>query len=100
MKSDREVAPTIASDHVGPERQSAPNTSPVNAAHLATGPPTRILRWPAVHDLIARSRSSVWRDIRAGRFPAPIQLGENAIGWHEHEVIAWVEARPRAAYAT
>ena len=59
----------------------------------------RILRWPEVHLLIGRSRTQIWRDIRVGAFPTPVQLGANAIGWHEHEIVAWMEARPRAAYA-
>ena len=63
-------------------------------------PPTRvILRWPDVRSLTGRSRTSVWRDVRAGKFPAPVQLGENTIGWYEDEIAAWQEARPRAAYA-
>ena len=58
-----------------------------------------ILRWPEVHSATGRSRTQVWRDIRAGKFPAPIKLGENAVGWYEDEIVAWQEARPRVEYA-
>lgn len=42
-----------------------------------------------------RSRTTLWRDVRAGRFPAPLALGPNRIGWLEDEVTEWQETRPR-----
>ena len=39
-------------------------------------------------DLKARdgmSRVQRWRNIRAGKHPAPVQLGPNSIGWFEDE---------------
>ncbi len=65
----------------------------------APKPPRRLLRWPAVHKVILRSRTTTWRDIRAGTFPPPIKIGENAVAWYEDEIVAWQEARPRVAYA-
>ena len=59
----------------------------------------RIIRWPEVHSATARSRTQVWRDVKAGKFPAPVQLGENAVGWYEDEIATWLESRPRASYA-
>ncbi len=61
-----------------------------------------ILRWPEVRRLTGKSRTTVWRNVRAGTFPAPIQIGgdnSHAVGWFEDEVVAWQEARPRAYYA-
>ena len=43
-----------------------------------------ILRTPAVLALIGLSRSSLWRRVRAGDFPAPVRLegpGSRAVGW-------------------
>ena len=59
----------------------------------------RVLRWPEVYRVTARSRTQVWRYVKAGKFPAPVQLGENAVGWYEDEIAAWLESRPRASYA-
>ena len=104
VKTDREVAIDVPSDAIDPGKASQNNITP--AADVTqppkTGPPngaSRILRWPEVHNLIGRSRTQIWRDIRAGKFPAPLVLGKNAVGWYEHEVVAWMESRPRAAYA-
>ncbi len=45
-----------------------------------------------------KSRSAMYRDIRAGKFPAPVQNG-GRIAFHEHEVVAWIASRPRVSYA-
>jgi prophage regulatory protein len=58
----------------------------------------RILRAPAVEDRTQRSRVQCWRDIKAGKFPAPVQLGPNSVGWFEDEIDAWLAARPRRTY--
>ena len=58
-----------------------------------------ILRWPAVKSASGKSRTQAWRDIRAGKFPAPVELGKNAVGWYEDEIVAWQEALPRVRYA-
>ena len=59
----------------------------------------RLIRWPTVHARTGRSRVQVWRDIKIRRFPAPVQIGPNAIGWFEDEIDAWLAKRPRVAYA-
>ena len=40
-----------------------------------------------------------WRLIREGKFPAPIKLGANRIGFFEDEIDAWLASRPRVTYA-
>jgi predicted DNA-binding transcriptional regulator AlpA len=32
------------------------------------------------------SRTSLYRNLRVGAFPTPLELSSNAIGWHAHEV--------------
>ena len=32
---------------------------------------------------------------KAGKFPSRIQLGQRSVGWHEQEIIEWLESRPR-----
>ena len=60
--------------------------------------PRRIIRDKEVSERTGKSRVQRWRDVRAGKFPAPIQLGPNSIGWYEHEVERWLETRPRRTY--
>jgi predicted DNA-binding transcriptional regulator AlpA len=40
----------------------------------------------------------MWRDVRAGKFPAPIELGPNSIGFYTDELDQWIETRPRRLY--
>jgi prophage regulatory protein len=57
----------------------------------------RILDLAAVQAMVPKSRTTLWRDIRAHRFPMPISLGGRRIGWLEREIIEWIKAQPRAA---
>jgi prophage regulatory protein len=53
----------------------------------------RILRLPEVEAVTGKKRSQIYEDILNGRFPAPVPLGERAVGWMEDEVAAWQDAR-------
>lgn len=46
-----------------------------------------------------KTRLFLWRAARAGRFPAPLKLGEHRIAWRRDEIETWLESRPRAVYA-
>ena len=61
----------------------------------------------SVRQVVARvglHRSTIWKKVRAGTFPSPIQLSESRngttcrIGWPESEITAWIEACPRLTY--
>ena len=58
-----------------------------------------ILRTPAVLALIGLSRTTLWRGVRSGDFPAPVRLGgkgSRAVGWRREDVERWLEALPKA----
>jgi prophage regulatory protein len=40
---------------------------------------------------IVRNRSTLDRWVRAGRFPAPVRLGEHSVGWRLVDVRQWLE---------
>ena len=44
------------------------------------------------------SRTTIWRRVRAGTFPAPTELGANSIGWPAVVIANWLESRPRRTY--
>jgi prophage regulatory protein len=44
------------------------------------------------------SRSTLWRRVRAGDFPAPIKLSPNIVAWIPDEVATWRKSRPRGGY--
>jgi len=67
---------------------------------MAEASPREIIRIPEVSRLLGnRSRTQIWRDVRAGRLPAPVQIGPNAIGFYRDEIEARQKALPRVSYA-
>ena len=45
------------------------------------------------------SRTTLWRRVRAGEFPAPVQTGPNSVNWFEDEVDEAQKNLPRVTYA-
>lgn len=54
---------------------------------------TRVIRKPVVLARVGVSDTTLWRLVRAGKFPRPMQLSPGTVGWPEHEVDAWIAAR-------
>lgn len=44
-------------------------------------PDTARVRLPIVKGLLSRSASSIWRDVKAGRLPAPVKIGPRSTAW-------------------
>jgi len=55
----------------------------------------RKVPWPEVHErrVGRKHRSTVWRGIKAGIYPSPIQIGPNSVAWLESELDAIDVAR-------
>ena len=55
----------------------------------------KLLSMDEVRDLkgVNYSRAHLFRLIRAGRFPAPVKLGDNRNAFVESEIDAWIEQR-------
>ena len=62
-------------------------------------PGRRILRAKAVMARMGWSRTTLWRRVRAGKFPAPVKTGENINGWFDDEVDEAQENLARVTYA-
>ncbi|WP_306155166.1 AlpA family transcriptional regulator, partial [Roseovarius sp. MMSF_3281] len=46
-----------------------------------------------VQKITGLSRSTIYRHINAGTFPAPVKLTERLIGWHSTSIQEWLESR-------
>jgi prophage regulatory protein len=50
----------------------------------------RILRRRKVEGRTGKSRSSIYKGIQDGTFPAPIRLGPRSVGWLESDIDDWI----------
>lgn len=53
----------------------------------------RILRLPDVISTLNTSRSFIYDEINAGRFPKPIKLGRRASGWRLSDIENWIKRK-------
>lgn len=53
----------------------------------------RIIRPSEAAKMTGRSKVSLWRDERAGKFPRRVRIGANAVGWRLSEIQAWIAER-------
>ena len=58
---------------------------------------TALLRLPEVMKRTGLARSTIYRDVGAGTFPAPVPIGAGSVAWVESEIEGWAQARIRAA---
>ncbi|NQY97501.1 MAG: AlpA family phage regulatory protein [Henriciella sp.] len=47
-----------------------------------------------------KSRTTLWRRVRAGDFPKPIALSRQATRWKRNEVEAWINNLPEVSYGS
>lgn len=52
--------------------------------------PDRIIRMNTVRDRTGLSRSTIYRKIAEGTFPAQIRISVNGTGWKESDVNRWI----------
>lgn len=49
----------------------------------------RFLREQEVLEVTSLSRSTLWREIKAQRFPRPVPISAGRVGWRESMIAAW-----------
>jgi prophage regulatory protein len=57
----------------------------------------RLLAMPEVTNLVGLKKSSLYKLMQAGEFPAGIQLAPRTVRWSEAAVLSWVQDRIRSA---
>ncbi|WP_426174237.1 helix-turn-helix transcriptional regulator [Massilia sp. TWR1-2-2] len=57
-----------------------------------------ILRLPQVKGRCGLGRASIYAGVKNGTFPAPVKLGERAVGWLASSVDAWIQTRIQASH--
>ena len=52
-----------------------------------------IIRRPGVEKATGLCRSAIYQLVAEGKFPKPIRLSAQSVGWLETEIAAWQQAR-------
>lgn len=60
---------------------------------IKNAPERRMLRRPQVEAKVGLQRSTIYQYILEGRFPAPIHLGNRAVGWDSIAIDEWIKER-------
>ena len=58
---------------------------------MATREPERIVRLKTVLARTGLSRSTIYRKIAEGTFPAQLKISTNGTGWHESDINRWID---------
>jgi prophage regulatory protein len=66
----------------------------IPVAPFGSAPPRLFARLPTVLAATGLGRSTVYRLIAAGSFPAPVRLGPRALGWRWSDLDQWTRSRP------
>ena len=56
-------------------------------------PSIKTYRFKDLHQLLNVSRSTIWRWVREGKFPPPVQLGPNVKAWRETDLQNWLDSQ-------
>lgn len=62
--------------------------------------PERMLRMPAVLELVPLDKATIYRKIAAGEFPKPVRLGGNSVVWMESDIASWQQQLREKSQAT
>jgi prophage regulatory protein len=65
-------------------------SNPLSRGSAAMHQPDRILRLKTVLSRTGLSRSTIYRKIAEGTFPAQIRISTNGAGWRESEIDRWI----------
>jgi prophage regulatory protein len=51
---------------------------------------------PELTKAVGLSKATIYRLMKADRFPKPVLMTDYRVGWKANDVKAWVEARPQS----
>jgi prophage regulatory protein len=55
--------------------------------------PGTIVRLPQVLAMVGLSDKTIYRMMKAGTFPAKVQLSPRSVGWRADDIIEWIATR-------
>ncbi|MDP2901635.1 MAG: AlpA family phage regulatory protein [Methylovulum sp.] len=73
--------------------KTKPPQSPTTQDPLKAGANLRV---STLAPRLGMSKSTIWRLVRAGKFPKPIKLSDKVTVWKADAVLAWLESKEAA----
>lgn len=67
---------------------------------VSTGAADFLLPRKAVEEQAGISRATLYRMVKAGKFPRPVSIGTGAVRWKQSDVIAWQSSLVKAPGVT
>ena len=58
-----------------------------------------LLTCDQVQEIVPLTTSTIYRLMRAEKFPLPIKIGERNVRWLRDEIMDWLKSQPRATGA-
>ena len=52
----------------------------------------QLLKLPELIQMVRKSRASIYADISAGLFPAPIRTGKRSVAWQHKDISRWIQS--------
>lgn len=81
-----------------PEGSAAPVTEPLNEEEFVMSNTELITCQEVLRLTGIRSRSTIWRKMRKGAFPHPVDIGGGRIRWRAADISEWINALPLRRY--
>lgn len=57
----------------------------------------RFLSRAEIEAITGLSYTTLWRRMKVGEFPSPVQLSPNRVGWPKSAIVDWVQGRIAAS---
>lgn len=92
----RPAAPETPQPPVPRPRPADKSASRAPAIEAGFPPGKRLLRLPEVSRMVGLGRSSIYRLVGLGTFPAPKKLGAHSVAWLLSEVESWIDSKDQA----
>jgi predicted DNA-binding transcriptional regulator AlpA len=91
--------PALGSEPMGEGAECAEAAQMVGLTADSAASDDELIRgWAELCVEVRKSRVQAWRDVKAGRLPAPIEIGPNSLAWYRREIRMWKASRPRRTY--
>ena len=68
-----------------------------NVPSSANSPQPATFANPNIPAIVPFSSATLWRSVKAGKFPPPVKLSDRVTAWRVEDVRAWMKSRAAAA---